>query len=43
MKRSFDNIKYGSYPQNDDFDNLPIEYKKGFSHNEQYIILLIIK
>ena len=24
----FENIKYGSYPRNTDFDNLPIEYEQ---------------
>ena len=28
IKRSFENIKYGSYPQNADLDNLHIEYIK---------------
>ena len=28
IKQSFENIKYGSYPQNADFDELHIEYKQ---------------
>ena len=28
IKKSFDNIKYGSYPQNTDFDDLRIDYKQ---------------
>ena len=28
IKPYFDNIKYGSHPQYNDFDNLTIEYKQ---------------
>ena len=28
IELSFENIKYGSYPQNSDFNDLPIEYEK---------------
>ena len=28
IKRQFDNIKYGSYPRNDNFYDLPIEYEQ---------------
>ena len=28
IKQSFETIKYGSYPQNADFDDLPIEYQQ---------------
>ena len=31
IERSFENIKYVSYPQNDDFDDLSIEYKQRLS------------
>ena len=31
----YENIKYGSYPQNADFDDLPIEYEQRFSQNDQ--------
>ena len=27
-ERFFQNMKYGSYPSNADFDDLPIEYKQ---------------
>ena len=30
IEQYFDNIKYGSYPQNSDCDDLPIEYEQGF-------------
>ena len=30
IEQPFDNIKYDSYPQNDDFNDLPIEYLKRF-------------
>ena len=30
IQRSFENIKYISYPRNADFDDLPIEYEKRF-------------
>ena len=30
MKRYFENTNYGSYPQNDDFNYLPIEYELRF-------------
>ena len=29
-KQWFENMKYGSYPQNADFDDLPIEYEQFF-------------
>ena len=28
IKRYFENIKYGIYPQNPDVEDLPIEYKQ---------------
>ena len=28
FKLLFENIKYGCYPQNDDFEDLPNEYKQ---------------
>ena len=28
IEQSFDNIKYGSCPQNADYEKLPIEYKQ---------------
>ena len=33
IERLFENIKYGSYPQNSDSEDLPIELKKTCSHN----------
>ena len=30
IELSSENIKYGSYPQNSDFNDLPIEYKHRF-------------
>ena len=34
IEQSSENIKYGSYPQSDGFNYLPIEYKKYCSQNK---------
>ena len=38
IERSFENIKYGNYPQNTGFDNLHIECKKDFSQTNNIFL-----
>ena len=35
MERSFESIKYGSYPQNSEFDDLRIDYEQRFFTKRQ--------